>query len=569
MEAPLVLDAATSASFEITKTQAWVDPTGSATIAQVAGGKGAAFVQEDSAAIHSIGPKAALWLQFRVTRTSAASRDWLIEFPIPLLDAVTLWQRDAAGQWTAQSAGDTLPVAGWPETGRYPFFRLDLAPGQVREFYVQVRHVTPLSLPVRFATQVHHDTRQQLEYLALGVVFGALFFLIVSCAAQSRVYRDRAYAWYAVYAGLTTLAVAAYTGIAAHILWPWSGYWADTSQGCLALLAGSAALLFVRQLAGTNVRQRRMDGVMKTLGLLGIPLAVAYVLVDRQVGLVFLGGYLIVASCMNVVAAALAWRRKDVVGLWMLGAYAPLAASVFLVVLRIFGVIGASWWTQYAVVAAMALEVPLLLIALNIRSRERHGTEIREQALATQDALTGLLSPYLFRDRLRQVLARFRRDRSAAAVVFIDLVNFQHIRASHGQGVAEQNLLRCVIKLRRLLRDVDTIARVGDARFGLIMEGVSARAVVTDRAARLIAAGLMPLPGLKPDVTLQFHIAAILLGEHTSAPDDVTAALAEVLGSMSPRTHRPIRFIDPEPSEAPQTMAPAGDSALPGAAPAG
>jgi GGDEF domain-containing protein len=112
--------------------------------------------------------------------------------------------------------------------------------------------------------------------------------------------------------------------------------------------------------------------------------------------------------------------------------------------------------------------------------------------------------------------------------------------------VAEQSLLRSVIKLRRVLRDVDTVGRVGEARFGLILEGVTSRTSVTDRAARLIAAGLMPLPGLKPDVTLQFHVAAVLLRERRVEPREVEESLAELLGSMSPRTRRPIRFLKPE-----------------------
>src|SRR5439155_10843465 len=179
----------------------------------------------------------------------------------------------------------------------------------------------------------------------------------------------------------------------------------------------------------------------------------------------------------------------------------------------------------YAIVVAMAIEVPLLLVALNIRSRERHGAQIRELALSSQDALTGLLAAHLFHDRLRQVIARYRRDPDNAAIVFIDLVNYPAIKARFDTGVAEQSLLRSVIKLRRLLRDVDTVSRIGEARFGLILEGVSSRVAVTDRAARLIAAGLMPLQGLKPDVTLQFHIGAVLLEERMAEAPELVEAL--------------------------------------------
>jgi GGDEF domain-containing protein len=143
-------------------------------------------------------------------------------------------------------------------------------------------------------------------------------------------------------------------------------------------------------------------------------------------------------------------------------------------------------------------------------------------------------------------VARYKRERENAAVVFIDLVNYPRIKEHYGAAVAEQSLLRSVIKLRRLVREVDTVSRVGEARFGLILEGVTSRFVVTDRAARLIAAGLTPLKGLKPDVTLHFHIGAVLLRERIMEASDIADALVELLGRMSPRTRRPIRFLEPE-----------------------
>ena len=236
----------------------------------------------------------------------------------------------------------------------------------------------------------------------------------------------------------------------------------------------------------------------------------------------------------------------------MFAAQFPLVVALLVSVSRALGWADFAFVPQYIVVLAMALEVPLMLVALFIRSRDRHGAEVREQALSTHDALTGLLAPHLFTDRLRQVVARFRRDQENAAIMVIDLVNHRRIREYYGSATAEQSLLRSVIKLRRLLRDVDTVSRVGEARFGVILEGASSRASVTERATRLIAAGLMPLPGLKPEVTLQFHVAALLLADRPMDAEEIENALAGQLARMSPRTRRPIRFIQPEhaaPSE--------------------
>jgi hypothetical protein len=55
----------------------------------------------------------------------------------------------------------------------------------------------------------------------------------------------------------------------------------------------------------------------------------------------------------------------------------------------------------------------------------------------------------------------------------------------------------------------------------------------------------MPLKGLKPDVTLQFHVASVLLEERVEEAGELVQALSEQLGGMSPRTRRPIRFLAP------------------------
>jgi diguanylate cyclase (GGDEF)-like protein len=523
----------------------WLDPQGTATIERVAQGSASAlFVRGQSDRIHSLGEQGQLWIHWRLSRPRGVENGWVMTFPMPALDAVTLYQQNDRGQWVGQTAGDTIAVANWAEPGRYPHFRLELPPGQVRDVYARIRHFTPANFPVQILTESAFDERIQLEYLGLGTSFGALLLLLIACISQAFVYRDGVYGWYAGYALITTLSVAAYTGAAAHLLWPGFGALWDAPQAMLVLLAGSAAILFVRNLIGISGRHHLVDKLVLVIGFAGIALACLFPAMPKGAGLTVTGVYTVAVVLINIWIAFDACRRSDQVGAWVLAAYTPLMIAVSMGVARMAGWLPVSFGTQYAVVVAMAVEVPLLLIALNIRSRERHGAQIRELALSTQDALTGLLAAHLFRDRLRQVIARYKRDPDNAAIVFIDLVNYPAIKAQFGTAVAEQSLLRSVIKLRRLLRDVDTVSRIGEARFGLILEGVTSRIAVTDRAARLIAAGLMPLKGLKPEVTLQFHIAAVLLDERMGEPEELTMALDELLTGMSPRTRRPIRFLD-------------------------
>ncbi|MDP3310661.1 MAG: diguanylate cyclase, partial [Polaromonas sp.] len=296
----------------------------------------------------------------------------------------------------------------------------------------------------------------------------------------------------------------------------------------------------------SNAHYALLDRVSYWTALAGPVLALFFVVMDRMWGVRLIGIYLTLCVVLGLATAFLASRRRDVVGLWVLGAFIPLSVATLAAVARIFGWVPSSWLIEHSLMIALAVEAPLLLVALNIRSRERHIIETREQAMSSQDALTGLLTPHLFTDRLSQVLSRATRHKEPAAVVYVELVNYNYIKRTHGIAVAEQSLLRSVIKLRRILRDADTAGRVDEARFGLILEGVSTREPVTELAARLIAAGLMPLKGLKPEVLLQFHVAGVLLNERLMESAALSQALSDLLAGMAERTRRPIRFLEPD-----------------------
>ena len=525
----------------------WIDLQGQTSIEQlVATPRREMFVPSNADTVYALGRHAALWQHYRFSRSALSNDEWVLEFPQPLLDKITVYQLGASGRWSSQTAGDTVDVSTWPEPGRYAQFRLELREADLLEVYVRIQNVSSTSVPVKASTRNSQNRRLQKEYLAIGVVFGALLLLIVACVAQSWVYRDRAYGWYALYAATLTLTMSAWTGVAGHLLWSHAGAWNDLAPGFLGVLAGGAALLVVHHLCGVGSRHIWFESVVFWFGVAGLPVALVYALVERNVGVLMIGLYLIGVVALGMSRAWMTWKRRDVIGLWVFAAFMPMALATLVLVSSVLGFVPASWLSRYGLMVGLTIEVPLLLIALNLRSRERHSVEARAQALSSQDALTGLLTATIFQDRFKQIVQRARRYKEPAAVVYIDLVNYRYIKTNWGMPVAEQSLLRSVIKLRRILRDVDTVGRVDEARFGLILEGVTSRTPVTSLAAQLIAAGLMPLKGLKPDVVLQFHVAGALLGERTGSELEINQALSDLLWHMGVRTRRPIRFLEPE-----------------------
>jgi two-component system, sensor histidine kinase LadS len=524
----------------------WHDLTGQSGIDQISQAIVAnRFQALEPETMFDLKPKGKLWIRLDLDRQTGSSEHWVAWIPLPLIDVVSAFQRTSGGAWQSWRAGDRVAVNAWPEPGRYPRFHLELPAGK-SQVYLQIQGTTPVSLPIYLGSEVPAQSADRMGILGLGLVVGMLLTLVLICFVTAYTYRDRLYMLYGLYVLVMVLAVCSYTGLAAYLLWDHSPAWADASQGILLLLSAGGALYFIEAILGGRRFAHRLSGAMILLGMASVPAAMAYYFVPRSIGVIILGIYMMLVSGVGLSLAARAWRLGDAVGKWVFVAYLPLALAVLIAVARAYGWILASWFVQYGVVMALMIEAPLMMLALHVRSRQRHEMNMREQALSTHDALTGLLTEYIFDDRIQQTMARSIKRREDAVIALISLVNYQAIVDAHGLPVAEQSVLRAVIKLRKVLRDEDTVARVGVSQFGLILADVGHRSRVTDIGARLIAQGLMPLPGLVPDVTLQFHFVAALMRELPAQPINVKQELLSLLRSMSPRTRRPIRFLEVE-----------------------
>ena len=92
----------------------------------------------------------------------------------------------------------------------------------------------------------------------------------------------------------------------------------------------------------------------------------------------------------------------------------------------------------------------------------------RIQDLAYQDALTGLPNRQLFLDRLNVAIAHAKRARHKLAVFFVDLDRFKLINDSLGHSIGDELLKIAAQRIRRALRENDTIARLGGDEFTIL-----------------------------------------------------------------------------------------------------
>jgi diguanylate cyclase (GGDEF)-like protein len=96
-----------------------------------------------------------------------------------------------------------------------------------------------------------------------------------------------------------------------------------------------------------------------------------------------------------------------------------------------------------------------------------------ERYLAYHDPLTSLPNRHLFYDRLRQAISQAKRLSRMAVLLILDLDGFKKINDTLGHGIGDELLKAVARRLRKRVREVDTIGRLGGDEFTVVLTEIS------------------------------------------------------------------------------------------------
>jgi diguanylate cyclase (GGDEF)-like protein len=108
------------------------------------------------------------------------------------------------------------------------------------------------------------------------------------------------------------------------------------------------------------------------------------------------------------------------------------------------------------------------------------------EILSLQDPLTGLGNRRSVAKRIAAALANARRHGNAMAVVYLDLDGFKQINDTLGHSAGDAVLVSVARRLKSVVREEDTIARVGGDEFMIALWQVKSASDVSIVAAKLI-----------------------------------------------------------------------------------
>ena len=140
--------------------------------------------------------------------------------------------------------------------------------------------------------------------------------------------------------------------------------------------------------------------------------------------------------------------------------------------------------------------------------------------LAYHDALTDLPNRVLLHDRLRQGILSSQRSHKSLAVMILEISGLESIIDAHGRYAGDRVIQDVASRLRALLREGDTVARLGANQFALMLPGTnSSGAELTGRKVLQDVSRAVLLDG-RP-LSIDASLGVVSVPDHGTNPDEL------------------------------------------------
>lgn len=196
-------------------------------------------------------------------------------------------------------------------------------------------------------------------------------------------------------------------------------------------------------------------------------------------------------------------------------------------------------------IAQLVVGFNRMLSDLKQRDDAMREAEAKLQHMALNDPLTGLPNRRLLTDRLRQSLARARRENYKMAMLYIDLDGFKLVNDSLGHDFGDKLLAEVARRLQSRIRESDTLARIGGDEFTIVLGHIGG-IQDADQVAHFLLNGLeAPFTIEGHDIRISASIGISLFPEHGNTEDQLLQqADCAMYAAKRGGKNRIVRFSD-------------------------
>jgi diguanylate cyclase (GGDEF)-like protein len=173
---------------------------------------------------------------------------------------------------------------------------------------------------------------------------------------------------------------------------------------------------------------------------------------------------------------------------------------------------------------------------------DRKQAEQHLSYLAQYDPLTALANRALFRDRLGHALAVAKRKKQEAGVVLLGLDQFASLAVTIGSDGCDAVLKETAERLKKCMREVDTVARLEGDEFTCLLEGINCRADMDIVAKRLMESMSKPFTVKEEQIAVTASIGLAVYPLDAQQADELIQQAQSALNAVQEAGGASYRF---------------------------
>jgi hypothetical protein len=326
--------------------------------------------------------ESAFWIKFAVENTSD-NDVFLLQLAQPLIDEVSFYNQVEGGIELLEY-GEVVPFS--VRKYNYPsyVFDLNIDPGETKTYVLRVRAKEQLHVPLYIGNTSNIIKDLTTKQFIYSTFFGIIFVMLLYNLFVYFAVRGKNYLLYVLYIITVGLAQLLAQGFTFQYLWPDNTWLATHTYFLLPPLSGHAVIQFARNYMQIKTYAPKLN---KALSFLHIIYAIAIVLglLDQfalSTNINNLAAMLAIILMMS--SAVIITRKKYRPAMFFLTAWSIFLIGVIFYILKDAGVLPFNNFTNYMMLAGVALETVLLSFGLadqiNIMRQEKEESQARALA---------------------------------------------------------------------------------------------------------------------------------------------------------------------------------------------